>query len=109
MGQALPEDMPSTQATVALSSAEAELYALTKGAAQGLGMMALLHDFGVAVSVTVHTDASATICIVRRAGLGKLRRLNVRYLWVQDQVKRERLGLEKVAGADCPADLPRNT
>ena len=49
----------STQATVALSSAEAELYALTKGAAQGLGMTALLHDFGVAVSVTVHTDASA--------------------------------------------------
>ena len=35
---------PSTPATVALSSAEAELYAFTKGAIQGLGMMALLHD-----------------------------------------------------------------
>ena len=76
-----------------------------KGAAQGLGMMALLHDFGLTVSVTVHTDASAAIGIVRRAGLGKLRHLNVRYLWVQDQVKRERLWLEKVAGADNPADL----
>ena len=70
----------STQATIALSSAEAELYALTKGAAQGLGMMSLLSDFGVAVSVTIHTDASAAIGIVRRAGLGKLRHLNLRTL-----------------------------
>ena len=95
----------STQATVALSSAEAELYALTKGASQGLGMMTLLSDFGLTVSVTVHTDASAAIGIVRRAGIGKLRHLNVRYLWVQDQVKSERLWLEKVAGADNPADI----
>ena len=95
----------STQATVALSSAEAELYALTKGASQGLGMMTLLADFGLTVSVTVHTDASAAIGIVRRAGIGKLRHLNVRYLWVQDQVKSERLGLKKVAGADNPADI----
>ena len=95
----------STQATVALPSAEAEFYALTNGAARGLGMMALLHDFGVAVSVTVHTDASAAIGIVRRAGLGKLRHFNLQYLWGQDQVKRKRLGLKKVAGADNPADL----
>ena len=45
-------------------------------------MMSLLGDFGVAVSVTIHTDASAAIGIVRRAGLGKLRHLNVRYLSV---------------------------
>ena len=70
----------STQATIALSSAEAELYALTKGAGQGLGMMTLMEDLGVPTSVTVHTDASAAIGIVRRAGLGKLRHLNVRYL-----------------------------
>ena len=74
----------STQATIALSSAEAELYALTKGAAQGLGMMTLMEDFGIPTAVTVHTDASAAIGLVRRAGLGKLRHLNVRYVWLQD-------------------------
>ena len=97
--------LSSTQATIALSSAEAELYALTKGAGQGLGMMTLMGDLGVPTSVTVHTDASAAIGIVRRAGLGKLRHLNVRYLWLQDQVKQEAIGLQKVAGADNPADL----
>ena len=53
----------STQATVALSSAEAELYALTKGAAQALGFITLLADLGVEVTATVHTDASAAIGI----------------------------------------------
>ena len=51
-----------------------------------------------------HIDASAAIGIVRRAGMGKLRHLNVRYRWVQDQVKREQIGFEKVAGTDSPAD-----
>ena len=69
-----------TQATVALSSAEAEFYALTKGAAQALGMQSLLADFGVTLDATVHTDASVAIGILRRKGLGKIRHLNVRYL-----------------------------
>ena len=77
----------STQATVAVSSAEEELYAFTRGAAQGLGLMALLADFGVTAKVAVHSDASAAIGMVLRVGFGKLRHLNVRYLWLQDQVK----------------------
>ena len=56
----------STQATVVLSSAEAELYAFTTGAAQALGLMTLLADLGVEVQAAVHTDASAAIGIVRR-------------------------------------------
>ena len=44
--------------------------------------MALLANFGVTVEVAIHTDASAAIGIVRRAGFGKLRHLNVRYLWL---------------------------
>ena len=76
----------STQAIVALSSAEAELYALTKGASQALGVMTLLEDFGFRTRSVLHTDAGAAIGIVRRAGLGKLRHLNVRYLWLQDHL-----------------------
>ena len=55
----------STQATRALSSSESQLYAQTKGAAQRLGMMSLMSDFGVGVSATIHTDASAAIGIVQ--------------------------------------------
>ena len=38
----------------------------------------------VGVEAAVHTDASAAIGIVRRTGLAKLRRLNVRYLCFQE-------------------------
>ena len=95
----------STQASVALASAEAELYALTKGASQVLGLMSLLQDFGIAVSATVHTDASVAIGIVRRAGLGKFRRLHVRHLWLQDKVGEEDFELLKVPGFANPAGL----
>ena len=95
----------STQATVALSSAEAELYALTKGAAQALGFITLMADMGVKVKATVHTDASAAIGIARRAGLGKLRHLNVRYLWLQHELQSPELTLHKVHGLSNPADL----
>ena len=95
----------SSQATVALSSAEAELYALTKGSAQALGAMSLLQDFGVVVNAKVHADASAAIGIARRTGLGKLRHLNVRYLWIQDQVRLDNFELLKVKGTSNPADL----
>ena len=71
LGQHCLKSWSSTQATVALSSADAELYALTKGAAQALGMLSLLVDIGVELSGTVHTDASAAIGILRRKGLGK--------------------------------------
>ena len=37
----------TTQAVVALSSGEAELYALTRGASNGLGMVSLAADFGL--------------------------------------------------------------
>ena len=95
----------STQATVALSSAEAELYALTKGVSQALGVMTLLEDFSLRTRSVLHTDASAAIGIVRRAGLGKLRHLNVRYFWLQDHLRGGQMDLHKVAGVANAADL----
>ena len=44
----------TTQATVAMSSAEAELYALTKGAANTLGFIALAKDFGYDLNPEPH-------------------------------------------------------
>ena len=95
----------TTQATVALSSAEAELYSMVKGAAQVLGMISLAADFGINFGGKVHSDASAAIGIASRQGVGKIRHLNVRFLWIQDKVRNGELRLEKVPGTDNPADL----
>ena len=48
------------QQVVALSSGEAELYALTRAASQTLGMMSLAADFGMGgMSGILHTDSTA--------------------------------------------------
>jgi hypothetical protein len=95
----------TTQAVVALSSGEAELYSLTKGAANTLGMMSLGADFGMTFHAKVSSDSSAAIGMVNRTGAGKLRHIRVQYLWIQDVVRSGQLGLDKVPGADNPADL----
>ena len=43
---------------MALSTGEAELYALNKTAAQSLGLQSLLRDLGVELDVRLHTDAT---------------------------------------------------
>ncbi len=95
----------TTQAVVALSSAEAELYALLKATSQTLGLVSLASDFGLKLSAKVHTDASAALSIVNRQGLGKLRHISVQYLWIQDRVRSGDVRVAKIPGVENPADL----
>ena len=95
----------ASQAVVALSSGEAELYALTKGAANVLGMMSLAADFGMHLHGRIHSDASAALGVVNRTGVGKLRHIRVQFLWIQDKVRLGELEVKKVPGKENPADL----
>ena len=56
-------------------------------------------------SITLYTDSSAARGIIHRAGLGKLRRLETGYLWLQSAVKAKKLQIRKVLGTENPADL----
>jgi len=94
----------STQATVALSSGEAEYYAVVKAAAEALGMIALLKDLGLIGQARLWVDSAAAKSIVSRVGLGKLRHLEVKYLWVQQVVKKKRLSIYKIKGTLNPGD-----
>ena len=68
-----------TQATVALSSAEAELYGLVRASAETLGMMSLYQDLGEAPAGQIMGDASASLAIVARRGIGKIRHLDTNF------------------------------
>ena len=94
-----------TQATIALSSAEAELIAAVKGAAEGLAVRSLVQDFGRNCALRVHVDSSAAIGICKRTGVGKVRHLDTRLLWVQELVRDGTLEVVKIAGTINPADL----
>ena len=103
-GRHLIKHWCATQATVALSSGEAELISLVRGASEGLGVQSLLRDLGVQSRVTILTDASAAIGMCKRTGVGKVRHLDTRLLWIQDKVRHGEIGLEKIAGLQNPAD-----
>ena len=93
-----------TQKSRALSSPEAEYYALVTGAAEGLGMQSLAEDLGWKMEVRVWTDSSGAKAVAGRRGLGRLRHVELKYLWVQDVVREGRLRLRKIRGELNVAD-----
>ena len=96
-----------TQATVALSSGEAELNGALKGAAELLGASALLVEAGKEVVLGIEGDSSACEGIVHREGSGRLKHLEVRQLWIQNYIKDGRMTFTKIPrlinGADTLA------
>ena len=103
-GQHLVHHWSSTQATVALSSAEAELNAVVKGVAEGLFLKHLLLECSRVCSGRIFTDSSAANVIVHREGCGKVKHLECRQLWVQGIVGKGQVTCLKVPRADNPSD-----
>ena len=101
----------STQATVAMSSGEAEYYAMVKAASEALGIQTLAADLGWHWKVRLWVDSPAAKSIASRTGLGRVRHLEVRFLWLQEVVRKGRIALRKIPGEKNPADIltkPKN-
>ncbi len=70
----------------------------------GLGMKSLMDDSGMGVEVQVNTDSSAAKSVTARRGAGRVRRIEVRELWAQDQVAEGELKVVKLKGEEKVAD-----
>ena len=105
IGKHMIKSWSTTQQTIAMSSGEAELYAMVKGAAQTKGLISMINDYGLRFDACVCSDATAAIGIVHRQGLGKTRHIQVQYLWMQAEVADGRMKVQKVRTDDNPADL----
>ena len=55
--------------------------------------------------ITLGTDSSAAKSFVGRRGLGKMRHIEIRDLWLQKEVREGRVRVEKIPGEKNPADL----
>ena len=95
----------TTQQVIAMSSGEAELYAMTKASAQLIGLCSMARDFDLELDGIVHSDSTAAIGIVHRMGLGKTRHIRVQYLWIQERVYDGDLKVRKISTDVNPADL----
>ena len=90
---------------VALSSAEAELYAMVAASAESMAVQAYAKDLGVELANELYTDSSAALGIATRAGSGKVRHLRTQGMWVQEVRISGRISYKKVLGEKNPSDL----
>ena len=98
----------ASQQAFALSSAEAELYAMVEAVTRAKGLLTLAWELGFrGLSNAVHlgTDSSAAKSFVARRGLGKMRHLQIRDLWLQKEMRDGLLEVIKVKGTENGADL----
>ena len=94
-----------SQKARALSSGEAEYYALATGCMEALGVQSLMNDMGWNVEVVVvWTDSNVAKSVACRSGLGKMRHVELKYLWVQELVKTGRIMVRKERGEANVAD-----
>ena len=103
-GAHLPHHWSSTQAAVALSSAEAELNAIVKAMAETLGLLHMMEGCNRNSIGKALTDSSAANGIVHRQGCGKVKHPECRQLWVQGVVAEGVVHCAQVPRAENPAD-----
>ena len=87
------------QNVIARSSAEADLYAAALGASEAKGVQSLMFDLGFAVKTVLAIDAKP----LNTYFTGK--ELERAYLWVQDEIRSQRLRVRRVRSDENVADL----
>ena len=86
----------STQATIALSVAEAELNALIKAAVEATGAQNLGQELDMHREIRMLTDSNSAKGICQRQGSGKVKHLEARQLWLQERVLKKYVKIEKI-------------
>ena len=100
-----------TQATQALSSAEAELYAMGMAIQDALHLQSLLQELKLTqlakpFELTVYTDSSSGKALASKLGLTrKSKHVQLRFLFMQDLVATGQLKLSRVPSEKNPADI----
>ena len=97
-----------TQATIALSSGEAELHAIGLGVQEALFVTSLLLEAQLAkgISLTCHTDSTSGKSMATRYGLGKkTKHIELRYLYMQELVNSGALRISKIGTKANHSDL----
>ena len=105
IGNHLLRSWSSTQPIIAMSSAEAEHYALVEGATRSLGLQSMMRELGLKRVIFLQTDSSAAKSFASHRGLGRMRHIEVKDLWLQEAIYRSRLKVIKIRGDENPADI----
>ncbi|CAE8598018.1 unnamed protein product, partial [Polarella glacialis] len=99
------EHWSKTQANIALSSGEAELYAMNSGAVELRRLSNVCAELGQTLVGMLLCDSSAALAVPYRRGTGRMRHLEAKDLWLQEEFRRGHIKFQKIATADNVADL----
>lgn len=96
-----------TQAQSALSSCESEFYALTTGVQEALFIKSLLGEMFPKsdIKLTGYIDSTSAAQLAQRTGVGRLKHLDIRLLWIQDLTEDGTLKVHRVHTDENTADL----
>ena len=97
-----------TQTTIALSSCEAELYAINMATIEALNVKSTIEELikNCKTNITIYTDSSSAKSITSRRGVTrKTKHIELRQLFVQDLVATGTLQVTKVGTLSNPADI----
>ena len=102
-----------TQASIGLSSCEAELLTGTAAVGDAIQMSNSLRflvgeeklENSARVTLTLHTDSSSAKAAWQRRGSGRLKHIDTRMLWLQRMLRKQYIRLQKVPTTYNPSDL----
>ena len=75
------------------------------GGAHGIHTKNIFGDLHVELIVRLETDSTSAFGICRRRGVGQLRHLHKKELWLQDEIAAKKVELGQVSSEDNEADL----
>ena len=81
---------------------------MVESATRAKGFVSLARELGreeLESVIQMGTDSSAAKSFVYGRGLGKMRHLEIRDLWLQREVRQGRIVVEKILGSQNPAHL----
>ena len=76
-----------------------------KAAAESLAIQTVANELGWKLGIRICIDSSAAKAISSRIGLGKVRHLEVKYLWLQEALKAKRFEMKKIHESANPSDI----
>ena len=98
------------QASVALSSSEAEVMAASEGIKEALLLQEVLMFVGLGhYEIEVKVDSSAAHAFFRRRGVGRMKHIDSRILWLQDLIAAGGARLKKIPRTQNLADMLTHT
>ena len=98
LGDHLLQHWSKLQATISLSSGEAELNSSVKGVSECIGIYELWKEWhaGMDIGIQLNIDSSDAKGTLSRRGSGKIKHLTTKQLWVQEAIRNYTVELVKI-------------